>query len=269
MITFIIALVALIILLIILNFIARRCEKINTWVGNFYYAHRGLHNENIPENSMSAFKNALNKGYAIETDIHVTKDDKVVIFHDFNLKRMCGKEIKIEETSYEELKKYTLKNTNEKIPLLSELLETVQGKVPLLIELKNEGTAGKLEILSWDILKNYNGKFAVQSFSPFSIGWYRKHAPHIPRGQLSFPYKQAKEYLNPISAFILSNLYSNFYALPNFISYEYSGLDTPVVKNMIKSGIPVLAWTVKTKNQKQECINKCTNIIFENEQTLK
>ena len=263
---FLIILAAVIALLVIFVTNAQNCKKKPSWVGSSPIAHRGLHNAVFPENSISAFENAIKKGYAIETDVHITKDKKIVVFHDFNLKRMCGADIEIESLTYAQTQEYFLGGTTQKIPLFSDFLEFVNGKVPLLIELKNTGAAGDLEKLTYEILKNYKGEYAVQSFSPFSIRWFYKNAPQITRGQLSFSPQIAREHLSKTGAFILGNLYSNFFAKPNFISYEVSGLENKCVQKLKNSGIPILAWTVRTKKEKQKAQNLCTNIIFENEE---
>ena len=263
---FLIILAAVITLLVIFITSAQKCEKKPCWVGKSPIAHRGLHNEIYPENSFAAFENSIKKGYAIETDVHLTKDNKVVIFHDFNLKRMCGADVLIEDLTFEQTQEYFLGETTQKIPLFSDFIKFAGGKVPLLIELKNAGAAGDLEEYTYEILKNYKGEYAVQSFSPFSIRWFYKNAPQIPRGQLSFSPKVAQEYLSKANAFILGNLYSNFFAKPNFISYEVSGLENKCVQKLKNAGIPVLAWTVRTKEQKMYSQKLCTNIIFENEE---
>ena len=156
-------------------------------------AHRGLHDVNggIIENSIESFKLAIDKKYIIELDVHLTKDEKVVVFHDFNLKRMCGVNKRIEDCTYDELLKYNLLDTKYKIPLFSEVLNLINGKVSLLIETKVE-KSGRLEQIMSGMLDNYNGKFAIQSFNPFSIYWFKKHRKDYVRGILSGDFKHNK-----------------------------------------------------------------------------
>ena len=131
-------------------------------------AHRGFfdNKKGIPENSMLAFQRAIDNDYTIELDVHILKDGKVIVFHDDNLKRMTGEDKLIKDCDYEEIEKLRLLGTNQKIPLFEEVLSLVDGKVALLIELKYDVKVGRLEKELIKILKNYKGKYAVQSFSP-------------------------------------------------------------------------------------------------------
>ena len=162
-------------------------------IKGLYIAHRGLHDidKGTPENSLAAFAAAVARGYAIENDIHVTADGAVVVFHDNNLKRMCGVDVNIEESTLSELRKYTLLGTNEHIPTLKECLDLVDGRVPLLIEFKSQSfeNSRKLCEAADEILKDYNGKYFIQSFYPPVLLWYRKNREEIWRGQLSTAFK--------------------------------------------------------------------------------
>lgn len=162
-----------------------------------YIAHRGLYNDDIPENSISAFKRAVGKGFSIELDVRLTKDCKMVVFHDSSLKRMCGVVADISDFTYEQLKAFSLGKTQEKIPLLSEVLKVIDGKVPVLIELKEGYGFWELEKRVYHILRQYNGEYAVESFDPFSLLWFRFYAPDIKRGQLisEFKNKLDKNYI--------------------------------------------------------------------------
>lgn len=119
-----------------------------------YIAHRGVHDENIPENSLIAFQKAVDLGYNIELDVHIIKDNNIVVFHDDNLERMTGINRNLKDCTYEELQSYSLKNTNQKIPLLSDVLKLVNGKVALIVELKIDQSTGKLEQKLLEMLKN-------------------------------------------------------------------------------------------------------------------
>ena len=154
-----------------------------------YIAHRGLHSELVPENSLTAFRLAVEKCLSIELDVRLTKDCRIVVFHDNDLMRMCGIEGKVFDYTYEQLSAFKLKNSDEKIPLLSEVLKTVDGKVPLLIELKGGAPFGELESRVDHMMKKYKGEFAVQSFNPFSVMWFRFHSPKVTRGQLVSKYR--------------------------------------------------------------------------------
>lgn len=147
-------------------------------------AHRGLH-ATVPENSLSAFALAIEAGYAIETDVRFTKDNRVVVFHDANLKRVVGADKNVIDLTFDELQAYTLEGTDEKIPSFEELLAFVDGRTPLLIELKDVPGRKDLPERVIETLKNYKGEYALQSFNPFYVNKFRKLAPDVLRGQLS------------------------------------------------------------------------------------
>ncbi len=131
-------------------------------------AHRGFfdNEKGIPENSMLAFQRAIQNHYNIELDVHILKDGKIVVFHDDHLKRMTNLDTAIKDCTYDDVKNLNLLNTNEKIPLLQEVLDFVAGKVTILIELKYDTKVGLLEKELVKILQNYKGQYAVQSFRP-------------------------------------------------------------------------------------------------------
>ena len=228
---------------------------------NTVFAHRGYHDEKYPENSIPAFKKALRYKYNIELDVHLTKDEKVVVFHDFNLKRMCGVNKKVEDLTYNELVKYNLLDTKYKIPLLSEVLDLVNGKVVLLVETKNKMRDGKLEEEVSKLLDNYSGKFAVQSFSPFSIYWFKKNRPNYVRGLLSSDFKTFK--INSLKRFIGKTLLADIILKTNFISFDVRALPNSYVESKRKKKL-VLGWVIKDKKQYIEYKKYCDNFICEN-----
>lgn len=138
-------------------------------------AHRGVHNnKDIPENSMLAFRKALEKRYAIEFDIEITKDSKLVIHHDDNLLRMTGINEKVEDMTFEEVRKLKLLNTEEKIPTFKEVLELVNGKVLLDIEIKSTKRIKEVVSLVLKELESYNGNLLLKSFDPFIVKELKK-----------------------------------------------------------------------------------------------
>ena len=140
-------------------------------------AHRGYYSldKSIPENSFPAFMLAIEKGYIIELDLHILKDGNVVVFHDDNLNRMTGVDKNIKDTVYSDIKNLRLQNTNNYIPLFKDVLNLINGRVPIIVEFKYDVRVGLLEKAAMDILKNYNGEFVVKSFSPLSVLWFKKH----------------------------------------------------------------------------------------------
>jgi glycerophosphoryl diester phosphodiesterase len=247
-----------------LYFYFTRGEPAENWLSDFAYAHRGLHGGDAPENSMRAFELAAQKGFGIELDVHLSRDGIPVVIHDDNLKRMTGIDKAAAELDAGELSALSLAGSAEGIPVFADVLRRVAGRVPLLVEIKNRGRAGELEEKVWDLLKAYKGLYAVQSFSPYSMGWFRNRAPNVLRGQLSSRFKDMEESLPAYQIFGLTHLLTNFLARPNFISYEIGSLPRGVVVRLRKKGITVLGWTVRSAEQKIRAEKYCDAVIFEN-----
>lgn len=183
------------------------------------YAHRGLHDARFPENSLPAFLSAVQKGYGIELDVRLTGDGKAVVFHDANTKRMCGVAKNVSELTLSELKSMPLRGTIYTVPTLSDVLSLVDGRSPLLIEIKGEGKEEKLCRTVSELLDTYPGAFAVQSFSPLVLGWFKRYRPRFARGLLVCKLKAVKGVKHPkLTAFALSNMLTNVIARPDFIS---------------------------------------------------
>jgi glycerophosphoryl diester phosphodiesterase len=248
----------------ILYFILTAGEPVKSWINEYRYAHRGLHGGPIPENSMAAFELAVEKGYGIELDVHLSRDGLPVVFHDDNLKRMTGIDRLISDLNFEELAALRLADSSEGIPLFSDVLQLVAGQVPILVELKNTGGAGELEEKTYELLKNYGGKYAVQSFSPFSVKWFRINAPDVLRGQLASRFDDMHDSLPAYQIFGLKNLLVNVLARPNFISYEINSLPRKVVSRLRRKGVYVLGWTVRSEEQREKAARYCDTMIFEN-----
>lgn len=224
-------------------------------------AHRGVHNEkDIIENSLEAFKEAVNKNYIIELDVHFLKDGEVVVFHDDNIERMTGINKNLKDCTYDEIRNIKLLNKNTYIPKFSDVLKLVDGKVPILIELKNDNKVGSLESSLVQILKKYNGKYAVQSFNPLSIMWFKNNYPNIIRGQLVCKFKNKK--MDNIKKFILKTMFFNIITNPDFISHSVDDLSYKEV-NKIKKNKFILGWTVRNKERYDELIKYYDNLICE------
>lgn len=233
-----------------------------SWLVDKYIAHRGYHNlTDSPENSLKAFQNAIDKNYAIELDVHIISDGTIIVFHDNNLKRMANTDGYVENLKLEDLSTINLLNTDEKIPTLQEALTLINGKTPVLIEIKNYGKIGELEQKVIDILKKYKGEFAVQSFNPYSLEYFKKHAPHILRGQLSSFFKNNNQLSFFKKAFLKRMYFNKKISKPHFISYQAENLPNRFVSKF--SNLPVLAWTIKTQQQYEKIIKYSDNIIFE------
>jgi len=188
-----------------------------------HYAHRGLHTETIPENSLAAFRNAVTHGYGIELDLQLSSDGEVMVFHDYTLERMTGEAGTLSERTAAELSGLHLltrdgMRTEEKIPTLKEVLALADGKVPLLIELKGENFDTSLCPAADRILRSYRGAYCVESFNPLLIGWYKTNRPDVLRGLLYTDVFRVKS--KSLLNLLLSGMMLNFLARPHFIAYD-------------------------------------------------
>lgn len=238
-------------------------NKLPTWLIQTPIAHRGLHGNGIPENSLGAFAAATSKGYAFELDIRCTKDNQLVVIHDDSTKAMTGTDIKVTDSSADVLQNLRLCETNYHIPLLSEVFKLTKGKVPILIEVKTGTPAHRVCPLIVELLTEYDGKVAVQSFDPFIINWFRVNAPQVARGQLSSSFKN--EPISILKKLILQSMVFNIKTRPQFIAYNIVDMPSKIVGYWCKIlQIPLLLWTIKTQDDCKTAKKTGANIIFEN-----
>lgn len=230
------------------------------------YAHRGLHDDEVPENSLWAFKLARENGFGVELDVQMTKDGQLVVFHDGNLKRMCGKDAFLRDFTFEELQQFRLKDTDEKIPLFKDVLE-VLGDVNLICEIKADNGNSNYEICekTYNMLMTYKGNFVMESFSPFLVQWFRKNHPEIIRGQLSCNFFRDKGAgLNGPLSFMMSHLLVNMFSRPDFIAYKHQDTDTFGYRVCAKLYRPFLvAWTARGPREQESAWGKFDSVIFE------
>ena len=190
---------------------------------NYHYAHRGLFDNasEAPENSLLAFQKAVDAGYGMELDVQLSKDNRLVIFHDATLKRMCGIEGNVWDYTLEELQQMKLADSDQTIPTFEDFLKIVDGKVPFILEYKLDRPQTKVCELANEVLKNYKGAYCIESFHPFAVLWYRKNRPDILRGQLSEEFfreeKNKGKHLLTLASFLLLN----FMGRPDFIAYNH------------------------------------------------
>lgn len=240
-------------------------RKVSPFIG-VRWAHRGLHDidRGIPENSMAAFQAAKQEGFGIELDVHLTKDKQLVVFHDDMFERVCGEPGRVEDTEYAKMARYRLCGTEERIPLLSEVLRAVDGKVPLLIEVKlpNADT----EICRYLIreLENYNGRYMIQSFNCLVLRWLKKYRGEIPRGQLSSNLTEHEKNPHYLLRFCVKYLLSNWICRPDFISYKWADRRNPGFwLNRVIFRAPTAAWTLHGSRAVTEAGKKADMLIFE------
>ncbi len=183
------------------------------------FAHRGLHSrdKSVPENSLKAFELASAAGYGMELDVQLTRDGQVVVFHDDTLKRVCGVEGRVDDYTFSELQKFPLCGTEERIPLFSDVLNTVGGRGAIICELKNGPHNRELCRKTYDLLAAYPGEVCIESFNPLIVSWFRFHAPELLRGQLATDDYEGR---GRLQSYLLSHCLLNFLARPQFIAYK-------------------------------------------------
>lgn len=238
----------------------------DTFLKRLPVAHRGLHDKAMPENSLPAFRAAAEAGFAIETDVRFSKDRKMYVFHDDDLKRLAGVDRAFIDCTSEELSAYRLSGTDEHIPTFREFLEEVGGRVPLLIEIKSmEGVSGE-EIAKAMLteLDRYTGEYAIQSFQPFYVKAFKELRPNICCGLLASASTKKSDFGGSvfwrIKAHVIKNLSLKNSVKPDFVSYAVYDLPQKAVTKF--KGVK-LAWTITSPALEQTARKYVDNIIFE------
>ena len=217
-------------------------------------AHRGFYtpDQSIPENSLAAFRRAAEHGYGLELDVQLSRDGQVVVFHDDTLKRMCGIPSRVDELDLDDLKKLRLQDTDEQIPLFSEVLEAVDGRVPMVVELKNGKRNKELCDKTLAFLTSYKGETCVESFNPLIVRYFKINAPHMLRGQLAQPIKPyVDDGMSFFVGFVLANVLLNVLCRPHFICYMI-GKKPFFVRFSEALGAVKAVWTSHDKTAEKE-----------------
>lgn len=230
------------------------------------YAHRGLHNSKnkIYENTMEAFKLAVQNGYGMELDIQFTKDKQLVVFHDYTLLRMCGVDHRVDELTYEEISKIPIKDGSSRIPLFKDVLDMVAGRTPIIVEIKSEKRSSEICIRANEILDSYQGPFCIESFNAFIVYWYALNRPEMIYGQLSMNFMKTKRRENKWQRFLLTHLLLNFLQKPDFIAYSFQDRDNislRICKRLYK--VVCVAWTITSQEEYNKTRGFFDIVIFE------
>ena len=233
----------------------------------FCFAHKGLYqkDQSVPENSLPAFREALAHGYGIDCDVQRTWDGQAVCFCDMHMRMACGVDERMTSFNYEHLKMLKLFGTEEHMPLLSEALELVAGRAPMIIEVKSPGrrmlddTCGAI----FEVLKDYMGPYCIASFDPHVLKWFRVNAPEVLRMQASMPYFDWRESdRNVLRCFNMSRLFCNVISRPHLIAYQI-GRTNFCFKLALKNGAPLIMFTATKRHQHAELLSRCDSLIFE------
>lgn len=257
-----------------------------SWLKNRPIAHRGLHSakESTPENSLKAFKKAIEKGYTVELDVYVNRKRQVVVFHDESLARMCRYDKSI--FSYDANSKvngghreyYKLLDTDQRIPTLSDVLKEINNQVPVIIHIRESRFKEKTKFpfirkkisykeickILYDVLYPFRNQIvAVQSFDPIMLRTFAKRLPNVVRGQLSSSFESEK--FGRLKKYLLSNYRLNWWSKPHYLAHRFedSRMSAEFLQKQRKRGVPVLCWTITTPEDHQEAMERFDNVIFE------
>ncbi len=247
-------------------------NRVPGWLTTIPIAHRGLHDvsRGVPENSLPAFWAAARAGYPIELDVRLLRDGEVVVMHDRDLDRVTHASGPVSAMDTSALRAVVLKGVassgdarlgDARVPLLRDVLDLITGSTPLLIEIKNEAAAGAIEPAVAAVLDGYAGPYAVQSFNPETVAWWRDHQPAAARGLLAGDFRS--ESIDEDTRERLRNLESAAACAPDFIGYDIRLLPFEPVTRLRAAGHPVLGWTARSLDDARGAREHCDNVIFE------
>jgi len=229
------------------------------WIKENYFAHRGLHTATVPENSTQAFLDAVALGFDIEMDIRLTKDEQIVIIHDSNLTRLCNVNMKVENSTYDEIKELNLLNSKEHIPLFTDVLDLLPKDTKILIELKPSNNHKKLVSRFLKVMTKYNFKYAIHSFDIRIVNDFRKMKPEVIRGHISSMFSDKK---NPVY-FFLRHLLLNPIIKPDFINYHFEDLPRKKLDKLHQKGMMILSYTARSQADLDFVRDRYDNAVFE------
>ena len=268
----VIIILIVLLVLFLLYILCLRCRRGKADWAHFRkwrYAHRGFHDreKGIPENSLAAFKRAASNGFGAELDVHLMKDGKLAVIHDASLLRTAGADVYIEDLTAGELENYRLEGTEQRIPLLEEVLPLFVGRAPLIVELKAErGNAAALAEAACALLDKYHVTYCMESFDPRCLMWLWENRPDVVRGQLSenFARHGDGENLPGVVRWVLSNLLLNCRTRPDFIAYRFE--DRKCLSLRLCRGIyraQEFSWTIRSKEDMETAEQDGALVIFE------
>jgi glycerophosphoryl diester phosphodiesterase len=233
-----------------------------TWLTTRPIAHRGLHDAQRPENTCAAFAAALASDYPIELDVHVLPDGEVIVFHDGDLLRATGQARALAQETRASIRTHRVFDSNEGIPTLRDVLAQVNGKVPLLIEIKSRDARTTVGPAILALLSTYHGPFAIQSFDPWALAYFRKHAPDVVLGQLAGPLRDDGLRLGERLA--SQRLVTWLVSRAHFVNYDLQALPDLWVTRVTRAlSLPLLAWTVRSETDRKRAEALHVNYVFD------
>ena len=242
------------ILLILWQYLSagRRTSPDAAALRRYRYAHRGLHGGGAPENSMAAFRRAVEHGFGAELDVHLLRDGSLAVVHDANLLRVAGADVQVEDLTAQELSAYTLGGTTERVPLFSDVLALFDAaQLPLIIELKTVGgNHNALTDAVLQALRGHSAPYCIESFDPRAIAYLRRVKPSVIRGQLAANFTADGERpagYSRATLFACTNLLCNALSRPDFVAYRYSDRERAAFR-FCRCTMKVL-WTITDAQQ--------------------
>ncbi len=229
-------------------------KKAKAFDGKFI-AHRGLHGEGIKENTLPAFEKAVKMGYGVELDVHLSSDKIPVVHHDSSLKRVFGIDRPLKDLTASELNEIG-------VPTFRQVLDVLDGKVPLVTEIKGEDFNTEVCERTAEVLKGYDGIYCVESFNPMHLRWFKRNCPSVIRGQLSTVFDKKKSFVTNLRNGFLKNLLLNVLSRPHFIAYEHKHYPLSVRLCVLLGAHPV-CWTTRSKDESDKASKHYKTFIFE------
>ena len=231
------------------------------WLRDWTYAHRGLHGEGVPENSLAAFQRAAERGLGIECDIQRSRDGCAMLVHDWELERLTGVHGPLADHTAEELAQMAFLDSEHKLARLDDLLPVIDGAVPILVEIKSRrGYDVKRSCRAVaKALEGYGGPHAVMSFDPRVCVWFAEHSPRTVRGlvmredEIGMTQKAWQRHM------------ALWVARPEFIAYHVAALPNPMVSALRQRGFPVVTWTVDSPQTRAHGAQYADALIAEGE----
>ena len=262
----VIVILLILFLLFFLSTVGRTGHRGMRKLRGYVYAHRGLHGDGVPENSLEAFRLAKEAGYGVELDIHLLKDGNLAVFHDTLLSRMTGLDGRIVDLTTEDLQNCHLDGTGYTIPTFSQVLHLFDGKVPMIVELKEVGNCAALCEKVCKMLDGYKGPYCLESFDPRCVHWLKKNRPDLIRGQLTQNYfVNSKAPIPWFLKILLRHQVMNFLTRPDFVAYRYS--DRKTISNFFCRkvwGLQGVSWTIQNREELDIAVKEGWIPIFEN-----
>lgn len=219
-------------------------------------AHRGLHGGDVVENTLPAFQRAVEQGYGVELDIQLSSDGVAVVTHDYDLKRVFGVDRMVKDCTAAELAALG-------VPTLAEVLAVLDGKVPLVAELKGENGDVSVCQKAAELLDGYEGLYCVESFNPLLLRWFKKSRPAVIRGQLATRFTKKNRAGSAVLNFCLRHLLLNVLSRPHFIAYEFRYADSVSLRRCRRGGALTIGWTPKGEKEIAEAEKHFDAVIFE------